>query len=185
MADLTPTGILDALFRLAAGVLSLLAVTTSSGPSSEGPEIVDGEFALPADDEVVIRIAENNGTVSPEFQTGYSVEIVASGYALYVFTPQGASDDMLEPTAERQVTVAALGVDGVQSLLQRLNTLGVFDLANPDDVAPPGASVDLLEVTLDDGVWLVQNVELDDGDATRLDLAQALIVATVRSSPVE
>ena len=92
---------------------------------------------------------------------------------------------MTEPTAERQVTVAVLGVDGVQSLLQRLNTLGVFNLANPDDVAPPGASVDLLEVTLDDGVWLVQNFELDDGDATRLDLAQALIVATVRSSPVE
>ena len=79
MADLTPTGILDALFRLSAGVLSLLAVTTSSGPSSDGPEIVDGEFALPAGDQVVIRIAENIGTVSPEFQTGYSVEIVASG----------------------------------------------------------------------------------------------------------
>ncbi len=179
MADLGPGGIAGALFRLAAGVLSLMAVTSGFGPSSDGPSVVDGEYGVPAGDEIVIRIVENSGPVSPEFQTGYSVEIDADGHAEYVVTPEGASGDMTDPTAAPQVTVAELGEDGVQSLLQLLDVTGVFDLHNPDDEAPPGASVDLLEVTLDDGTWLTQNVALADEAAAPLDLAQALIVATV------
>ena len=185
MADLGPGGIVEALFRLAAGVLSLLAVTSGFGPSEDGPSVVDGEYEVPAGDEIIIRVVENNGPVSPEFQTGYSVEIDANGHAEYVFTPAGASGDMTDPTAAPQVTVAELGEDGVQSLLQLLDATGVFDLDNPDDEAPPGASVDLLEVTLDEGTWVIQNVALEDEAAAQLDLAQALIVATVRAGAAD
>lgn len=182
MSDLSPGGLLDGLFRLAAGVLTLLAVTSGFGPSEDGPSVIDGAYELPAGNEIVIRIAENNGSVSPEFQTGYAVEIDASGHAEYIFTPEGASGDMTDTTAEPQVTTADLGEDGLQALLKQLDTTGVFDLANPDDEAPLGASVDVLEVTLDDGTWLIQNVDLADDAATQLDLAQALIVATVRAA---
>ena len=182
MSDIGPGGIVDALFRLAAGVLSLVAVTSGFGPSEDGPPVVDGQYELPAGDEIVIRIAENNGSVSPESQTGYTVEIDAGGHAEYVFTPEGASGDMTDPAAESHVTSAEIGEDGVQALLKRLDSTGVFDLANPEDEAPPGASVDFLEVTLDDEAWLIQNVALEEDAATQLDLAQALIVATVRAA---
>ena len=181
MSDLSPGGLLTDHSGSPPACSRCWRSPTGLGRPKTVRRSSDGAYELPAGNEIVIRIAENNGSVSPEFQTGYAVEIDSSGHAEYIFTPEGASGDMTDTTPEPQVTTADLGEDGLQALLKQLDTTGVFDLANPDDEPSPGASVDVLEVTLDDGTWLIQNVDLADDAATQLDLAQALIVATVRA----
>jgi len=113
------------------------------------------------------------------------IEIDATGHAAYVVTPTGAHGDPTDPTATARTVAAELGEEGPQDLLARLDALGVFSLADAEAEFAPGASIDLIEVTLSDGDWRILNVDFDVAGASRLDLAQALIVAAVEATATD
>ena len=175
---------MNALRAIAATALVVTVLSLHAGLA--GPAVgraAGEEFDLPADDDaVVVRLAENSGPLSPEFQEGYEIEITAGGEATYTITPAGASPDLEEPDLDQVVLEAELADDDLQDLLEELGELGYFELADdvdPDDEPPPGGSISLLAVTLDDDEWLVYPDGLTDDEDRQLVDAQQAVVAAV------
>lgn len=149
---------------------------TSTGVERCGPEINDdGTFQLSAD-EIVIRAVVNNGPVAPDSQKGYEVEIAADGSVVVTETiPADASGE----DSERVVTSSSIGVDGVNALLQDLDSCGIFYLPQRaefnDADLPDGGSTSLISIHLADGEWEVLDAFLDGDDSSQFESCQQII----------
>jgi len=167
------------LFRVGSQTLtgsSQECTATATGVERCGPEINDdGTFKLP-DDEIVIRAVVNNGPVAPDSQEGYEVQIAADGSV--VVTETIASDGSGEDS-ERVVTSSSIGGDGVQNLLQDLNSCGIFFLPQraefSDADLPDGGRTSLISIHLADGEWEVLDAFLDGTDTFQFESCQQII----------
>ncbi len=141
-----------------------------------GPEInEDNTFGLPRDG-VVIRAVVNNGPVAPDSQEGYELEIGTDGS---VVVSETIPSDLSGGDSELVVTSSSIGVEGVQSLLQELNTCGIFFLPQrsefDDADLPDGGSTSLISIRLADGEWEVLEAFLDGSDEFQFETCQQII----------
>ncbi len=137
------------------------------------------------DETVAIRSAVNNGPVSPEYQSGYEILISGNGDVEIIITPPGASDslDEADRTADQEITTSSLDRDEMNQLLADLDAIGYFQLPDPDSVDPDqllvGGGVQVVTITLVDGVWEVNANGLLDDQADILEQAQQIIADAV------
>jgi hypothetical protein len=168
--------------RGSVGAAVLLVVFAQAAAPAVG-RAGDGAFDLPADeDAVVVRLVENNGPLSPEFQEGYEIGITAGGEATYTITPAGANPDLGDDALDQVVLEAELSEDDLVDLLDELDDRGYFELAedaDTEDDLPVGGSVTLLAVTLDDDEWSLYADGLTDDENRQLSDAQQAVVAAV------
>jgi hypothetical protein len=144
----------------------------------EAAEDDDDAFDLPDDDEFVIEAISDNGSVAPEFQTGYLIQIEASGQVEAEFTPEGASPDADDPTGKLEHWEYDLDEEGVQGLLVVVDALGFFDLPPADEAEmPDGGHVDFLRVTLDDEALEINAYGLSEEEMARFAAIQTAVAA--------
>jgi hypothetical protein len=123
----------------------------------------------------VIFSAVNNGSVPPEYQEGVEVTIDATGHATIQTKTEGT------PVPSEQAV--DIGVDGLQQLLVQLQSIGYFDLPQPNPIVetpqPVGGPNNILSVTLADGSWSPRADLLDDAQLVILNQAQQAIANAV------
>jgi hypothetical protein len=147
--------------------------TCAATPMASGatPVATDGQFQLSDCATTVIFSAVNNGSVPPEYQEGVEVTIDATGHATIQTKTEGT------PAPAEQT--ADIGVEGLQRLLGQLQTIGYFDLPQPNPVGetpqPVGGPNNILSVTLADGSWSPRADLLDDAQVAILNQAQQAI----------
>lgn len=133
----------------------------ASPAANGGPRRVDGRYQLPDDPAAtVIDLTVGNGSLPPEYQYGYEVTIDASGHAVVTISPVGSkASPVAVETTRRTVEI---GEDGLQDLLAEMDERGFFALppADPDQILV-GGEVDVIEVTLADDDWTVNNWSLE------------------------
>ena len=158
---------------------TLLAGLAVTDINSDDNRSDSANFTLPDDpDTVVIYVSVNSGSLPPEFQAGYQIEITADGDVTGELFPEGSLAD--EPTAEVEEVDVELGEDGLIELLTGMDELGFFDLPQEDELdIPDGGSVYYLSVELADDTWEVSIYSLDAEERETFEEVLVLVEETV------
>ena len=170
--------------RLLACALLGLLVVHAQGPlavAADRPDRDGGAYRLPPPDAILIRAVRTNGSLPPEAQAGDEVLIQADGAVTAIVTPEGASPDLAEPTAEQEVLRAYLGEDEVHDLLGTLDDVGYFELPQfgAEDEIAAGGEISFVVVVLAHGVWEARRDNLSATEGETLDSGHAAIRETI------